>query len=182
MVYHCFKLQLQIRFSPKFHLDIRDLLCFKLLFSAANVFVLFILTINSTIYYIFNNTLWYLMSCHLYQENLCTFSIFFESLIIHLYDFTQLRYRSQKFNGICRVLLGSNNDESEFILIEIQIFFCDTRWTFIIFFFFCISLKILSFHHYYYHRNFLNAQQNSCGDLTSSLKTQFWRVEYWYNN
>ena len=123
MVYHCFKLQLQIRFSPKFHLDIRDLLCFKLLFSAANVFVLFILTINSTIYYIFNNTLWYLMSCRLYQENLCTFSIFFESLIIHLYDFTQLRYRSQKFNGICRVLLGSNNDESEFILIEIQIFF-----------------------------------------------------------
>jgi len=130
MVYHCFKLQLQIRFSPKFHLDIRD---FKLLFSAANVFVLFILTINSTIYYIFNNTLWYLMSCHLYQENLCTFSIFFESLIIHLYDFTQLRYRSQKFNGICRVLLGSNNDESEFILIEIQLFFCDIRWTFIIF-------------------------------------------------
>ena len=135
MVYHCFKLQLQIRFSPKFHLDIRDLLCFKLLFSAANVFVLFILTINSTIYYIFNNTLWYLMSCRLYQENLCTFSIFFESLIIHLYDFTQLRYRSQKFNGICRVLLGSNNDESEFILIEIQIFFCDIRWTFIFFLF-----------------------------------------------
>ena len=63
------------------------------------------------------------MSCHSYQENYYTFSIFFESLIIHLYDFTQLRYRSQKFNGICRVLLGSNNDESEFILIEIQIFF-----------------------------------------------------------
>ena len=138
MVYHCFKLQLQIRFSPKFHLDIRDLLCFKLLFSAANVFVLFILTINSTIYYIFNNTLWYLMSCRLYQENLCTFSIFFESLIIHLYDFTQLRYRSQKFNGICRVLLGSNNDESEFILIEIQIFFV-------------IYVEHLSFFSYFLH-------------------------------
>jgi len=145
MVYHCFKLQLQIRFSPKFHLDIRDLLCFKLLFSAANVFVLFILTINSTIYYIFNNTLWYLMSCRLYQENLCTFSIFFESLIIHLYDFTQLRYRSQKFNGICRVLLGSNNDESEFILIEIQIFFCDIRWTFINFSFFLHLLENFKF-------------------------------------
>jgi len=145
MVYHCFKLQLQIRFSPKFHLDIRDLLCFKLLFSAANVFVLFILTINSTIYYIFNNTLWYLMSCHLYQENLCTFSIFFESLIIHLYNFTQLRYRSQKFNGICRVLLGSNNDESEFILIEIQIFFCDIRWTFINFLLFLHLLENFKF-------------------------------------
>jgi hypothetical protein len=56
------------------------------------------------------------MSCHSYQDYLCTFSIFFEISLIHLYVFTQLRYRSQKFYGICRVWFGSNNDESELIL------------------------------------------------------------------
>ena len=116
------------------------------------------------------------MSCHSYQNYLCTFSIFFELLIIHLYDFTQLRYWSQIFNWICRVLLGSNNDESELIQVEIQnIFFV----FFVIHvehlsnFYLRISLLILSFHHYYYHRIFQTLNENSCRDLTSSLKLNF---------
>lgn len=103
--------------------------------------------------------------------------------------FTQLRYWSQKFYGICRAWFGSNNDESELILRwntkMFFKFFYDICETFIkisilhLLTLFKVSSLLLS-QDFFQTLNKIRAE--IWRQVLTNSQTQFWRVEYWYNN
>ena len=78
-----------------------------------------------------------------------------------------------EFVGYCLVVIMTRVSWFKSKYKILFLFFCVIHVEHLSNFYLRISLQILSFHHYYYHRIFQTLNENSCRDLTSSLKLNF---------